>query len=1133
MMVSQPPAASPPPTPQDAPPETPEVPPPAPIAPAKLQPSPFLNGFDLVLVLGTIVLGFAIASFAVRNADFWQHLGAGKVISEGRYEFGKDPFSYSTEGRTWVNPSWLYDIVVYKLYAMSGGRAVVIFKAVLIALVAGLLLFARRPGQSLWIGVMCVGLALLAAAPRLVMDPVVMSLLFLAATIWLLVHAGRFTGCWSLPIAFAAVFALWSNCDEWFILGPITLGLFLVGEVLQRKRQPAKEGEPRMRLGPLATALIAGTAACMLNPHHVGVWRLPVEMQPSVGAAVSRDAAFAPIFRSTFERGGLDLGSDPRGNPLNGAAFLALVLLNAVALILGRRHVSWGLLLVNSALLALAAVRQRAIPFYAIAAAPITAIYIGWAVQQLKERTWSRGTLQILAGGRAAVRTLLFVAGLAALAAAYPGWLHPLGEHRRLAWAVIPDPSLEKAARRLNEWREDGRIPADVRSLILHPDLAAYCAFYAPAEKTWFDARVALHAPEADSFFKVRQNLVARKPGDPRPPEFDVDSFLADQRIAFVVMTGRDRQERLNSFLKFSQIEYTDVKPAERRWQLWDITGNTYVFGWTRQKAMPDREWRGMRFDPLARAFGPDVKPVPDAEIPSPPPPAQMSFIDKMVRRYLDVPPEPSAGADESQLINKEQDVLLNRFARRLRPLYVGLTVLTRICRMGSDGVVEGIVNTVVPIPPQFRATAVLAIRAARQGIAESPNHPDGYFALAAAYNSPAWAERDLLSPDIRELVTVSNLSRYYLRLATEQTANITDRDAPPLQAARQLFQMHMQRGRLDLAAEFLRKWWTGLRACPRPLGAADEELLRDMTQVGSDPRLPLSDAEVDEGLKRLEQVVGNVEQTVRKNDNLWTNNTARIQSQFERAIMAQQYGLFRKSLQELNAVDTGEGSKLTRQELYAVFFGRTAGPMRYDGRIRLNLIVGQAEEAEEIIRMIDDGLQKQQQTQQTTDFDQPELRGLRTVYQDHILVTSLVLGRFSEMIRILKSQGTELQAEIEAGRQRPLFALPAGKQQIPLGLREISALWIAQHLSLRPEAMFAGLLNPFEAVYSDRIMGYAALFRALEEVHFRLGMTYLEQGDNAAAAAQFREVIRSATPRFRTQRQDAAQRLLDLLRSK
>src|SRR5688500_3408975 len=118
MMVSERPAVPPPPDQQEAqPPDIAPLPPPIPTTPpgpTPIPPSPFMNGFDLVLVLGTLILGFALASFSVRNADFWQHVGTGKLIADGKYEFGKDPFSYSTEGRKWNNPSWLFDAIAYK-----------------------------------------------------------------------------------------------------------------------------------------------------------------------------------------------------------------------------------------------------------------------------------------------------------------------------------------------------------------------------------------------------------------------------------------------------------------------------------------------------------------------------------------------------------------------------------------------------------------------------------------------------------------------------------------------------------------------------------------------------------------------------------------------------------------------------------------------------------------------------------------------------------------------------------------------------------------------------------------------------------------------------------------------------------
>lgn len=1127
MMVSERPSA-PPPSPPDLPPaEIPAILPPTtitPTAPVKLEPSPFLSGFDLLLVVGTIIFGFAIASFAVRNADFWQHLGAGKLIAEGKYEFGKDPFSYSTEGRQWTNPSWLFDLIVYKIHGVAKGdgqqfgRAVVIFKGALIALLAAVLLFARRPGQSMWIGVLCVGLALLASAPRLVMDPVVMSMFFLGVTVWLLIRADQFENPWSLPAAIAAVFALWSNSDAWFVLGPLTLGFFLLGEFLHQRMQPAEAGEKRLPLRPLTIALIVGVLACMLNPHHVGVWRLPDELQTSVGATVSRDAAFAPIFRSSFEKGGLDLDSAQGGNPINGVAFIALVLLNVLALFLARNRLSWGLLLVNSGMLALALVRQRAIPFYAIVAAPITALYFGNAVEGLRQRTFTRGTMQGLAAGRVATRMFLFVAGLAALAATWPGWLHPLGQQRRLSWDVVPDPSFEKAARLLQQWRTEGRVPSEARSLILSPDLAAYCAYYAPSEKSYFDGRVGLHAPEADSFFKVRQNLNARRSTDPRPPEFDGDKFLIDQKISYVVMTGRDREEGLNSFVKFVQDTHRDVNPAVAKWQLWDIAGRSAIFGRTRQTVISQESMRSLQFNPLARAFGPDVIPQPDTAIPLPPAQGQQSFVDKIVKRFLDVAPEPAAGADEAMLINKYQQTMYERLGFRMIGRYLALV---SVCGTVTHPIMQQ-VSSLVEMTPDFNAVAILAVRAARQGIASSPNHPDGYMALADSYNSDAWYG---LPEEAKELVVISSLGRYYARLTPEQQASPTD--ALAQQAARKLFLKNDQNERIDLAAEYLRRWLMGLRAGPRPLRTSETEFLRNFTQVGSDPRLQMTDAETDEALKRLEQLTGRLEQAVRERENLWINNTARTQSQVQRAMAAIRFGLFRKSLQEFNAIETGDGSKLLMPEIYGVLFQR----------IQLNLLVGQPEEAEKIIRMIEDRLEKQQRDQQRTDFDD-ELSNMKTIYHKHVLDTMLVLGRFNEVAKVLSSEGSQINAVLAAMKTQPLIPFPIKKEAVALGMPQIVAFWIAQHLSNRPGATFAGIFNPLEPVLLEQILeqqigAYAARFRTLEELHFRLAMTYLEQGNNKSAAAQFREVLRSATPTFQTPTQRTAKMYLDLLKGK
>ena len=48
-----------------------------------------------------MALAFFLASFAVRNSDFWMHLATGRHIAEGNTKvlFGEDPFSHRSEER--------------------------------------------------------------------------------------------------------------------------------------------------------------------------------------------------------------------------------------------------------------------------------------------------------------------------------------------------------------------------------------------------------------------------------------------------------------------------------------------------------------------------------------------------------------------------------------------------------------------------------------------------------------------------------------------------------------------------------------------------------------------------------------------------------------------------------------------------------------------------------------------------------------------------------------------------------------------------------------------------------------------------------------------------------------------------
>src|SRR5437879_1759934 len=60
-----------------------------------------IRRLDWGLAAVVLVLAFLLASFTVRNSDFWQHLAAGRLYAHGHFNFGVDPFTYTTGNSYW------------------------------------------------------------------------------------------------------------------------------------------------------------------------------------------------------------------------------------------------------------------------------------------------------------------------------------------------------------------------------------------------------------------------------------------------------------------------------------------------------------------------------------------------------------------------------------------------------------------------------------------------------------------------------------------------------------------------------------------------------------------------------------------------------------------------------------------------------------------------------------------------------------------------------------------------------------------------------------------------------------------------------------------------------------------------
>ncbi len=230
------------------------------------------------LAILVVVLAFLLASSPSRTSDFWRHLAAGRGLLEGHYHLGIDPFSYTADSISWVNHSWLFDLAAYGIYLLAGGAALVLLKAMLMGVLAVVLIICGRVGTSLLIPAFAAAISLIALGPWMSLRPITVSYLFLGLTVLFLENGTNRIGALGKTASLLdvlkvywpalAICALWVNSDSWFLLGPLTAGLYFLGKFLSHSDRATL---PR----PAYLVPVLGLAACLLNPHFANGIRLP------------------------------------------------------------------------------------------------------------------------------------------------------------------------------------------------------------------------------------------------------------------------------------------------------------------------------------------------------------------------------------------------------------------------------------------------------------------------------------------------------------------------------------------------------------------------------------------------------------------------------------------------------------------------------------------------------------------------------------------------------------------------------------------------------------------------------------------------------------------------------------------
>jgi len=839
---------------------------------------------DAPLVFVVVLFAFLVASFPAHNSDFFRQTALGRLIVQGQYHFGVDPFVYSAgENDYFVNHSWLFALLMYGLYQLpAGGAVVVLFKALVIAALAGILLRAsHRAGQSLWLPAVCTALAILVASPRFLLQSSCLSFLFLGVTI-AVVFRGEKRLWWLLP----PLFALWINCDSWFFLGPLTVALYLAGAWIRSQtgtvdtKPPA---DPRA-LRTLGWVLIFGAAACLINPHHVRAFTLPAEfgLTPA-GDLLQDDFQFYPLFLSPL---GKEYYKPYFGLSVAGLAYWPLMLLSLFSFVLVCKSMPWPRLLVWTSFALMSLYNWRTIPFFAIVAGPITAWNgLDFASQRFGSEPrltpgWRRWSL--------AGRVLTLLLGLVLLLVTVPGWLQKSQPNfHRIGWSVPIDPSLHEMAQTIRNWRVAGLLPEEPHWFNTYSEIANYLAWFAPGERAFLDQSLLYFREAAEDYLDVRRGLEQMAPeqseseGDAVFVKIDWRKVLRERGVRFWIydaLSARkaDLVARLVLF----------ANPEE--WVPCYLKGRIAIFAWRDPRQPASAPPARLTLDFKQSAFGANAEPAPPHGAEPAPPGNWWNICWQLWWR-----PEPPLSSDresvalyDSRYQALERPREIYKYSRAWQtavaagavasslphgPVPNSLLMWSWSCTY-HDLFPPGAAEPTRPLLPseepamQARAFYVnsqfieppslyLAVRAARRALRIDPEDGPTYFRLAQIYQHlrelPQESQLRRLPPQLSPRL-LDAIRRTQMAAAYQNCLRLQPDDDKAAQAHEALFWLYFRElGYIDAAVSHLRQVLDKRSALGPPLGTSPTQYNRMLDQMSAE--LTRLDGELERRRDRYE----------------------------------------------------------------------------------------------------------------------------------------------------------------------------------------------------------------------------------------------------------------------------------------
>lgn len=219
---------------------------------------------DFMLRWAVVLLGLLYGFTQIAETQSLLHVKSGLYqLEHGFLPPGEDVFSYTAEGRPWVQLSWLFDLIMGAVYQAGGFVAVGVLRAVIVAVLMWLVVHISRPNLPTWWGSICGAALLVGIGTQLTALPELITMLGLVVLFYLLQKRHN-TKDEKLPWQIPVLFLVWCNMDPRMFVGLAALLLYGLGDTVGKLLGMSRQTDAQRK--QLWIAIAASFVAVLLNP---------------------------------------------------------------------------------------------------------------------------------------------------------------------------------------------------------------------------------------------------------------------------------------------------------------------------------------------------------------------------------------------------------------------------------------------------------------------------------------------------------------------------------------------------------------------------------------------------------------------------------------------------------------------------------------------------------------------------------------------------------------------------------------------------------------------------------------------------------------------------------------------------